>query len=147
LHINKASKSEISNSSDIKVDTVFIRDTIFVEKKTSISDDLYFSIRSIHYGGNWEKENDDYSYYYKILECSVEETGWIEIEEIRIIYDGKIELVKREKIQPSVFGLEYDTSISLIKWISPKVVRFSIWVGKWEQYDLDISNMRGTHVN
>jgi len=129
-----------------KNDTVFICDTVYLEEKSAISDDFYFSINSIYAGNCWEKENDgDYWYYYRILFTSIEEQDYIYIEEIKIIADSKVKLIKRTKIQPQLFGIEsfgldsFHYKPELIEWISPTVVKLLI---EKKEYKLDISKMK-----
>ena len=126
-----------------KNDTVFIRNTVYIEEESAISDDFYFSINSIYAGNCWEKEND--WYYYRILFTSIEEQDYIYIEEIKIIADSKVKLIKRTKIQPKLFGIEFFGLDSfhykpeLIEWISPTVVKLLI---EKKEYKLDISKMK-----
>jgi len=125
------------------VDTLIIRDTVYVDNEFSISDDFYFSINSISMGGTWEKEYDDeYSYYYRMLFSSIEECNYIHVEEIQIIGDSKVKMIKRTKISPKIFGYNSDYYYYhpvLIDWISPAVVRLLI---EEKEYNLDISKMK-----
>jgi hypothetical protein len=129
---------------NIVADTVIIRDTIYIDKESSIDDDLYFSISSIYSdGGCWEKEHDDeYWYYYKILFSSIEERNYIYVEEIQIIGDSNVKMIKRTKISPKVFGRDSDYYYyppKFIDWISPTVVKLLI---EEKEYNLDISKMK-----
>ena len=69
---SKHSKDNPFGIMDIVTDTIFIRDTIYLDKEYSISDDLYFSINEIYNGDSWEKKDDaDYDYYYRLLFSSI----------------------------------------------------------------------------
>ena len=142
---NCSSKKEANtlNTTTALIDTVIIRDTIYLDKESSISDDLYFSINSIYNGNYWEKEYDDeYWYFYKILLSSIGERKYIYVEKIQIIDDSKVKMIKRTKIPPSIFGRDSDYyyhSPALIDWISPTIVKLLI---EKKEYNLDISKMK-----
>jgi hypothetical protein len=136
------SSKEAANDVIIK-DTVniVVKDTIYITNESIISNDLYFSINSIYHGGYWEKEDDnDYYFYYRLLFTSIEEVYYIYVEEIKIISDSKVELVKRIEIVPKIFGQEYYREPpKIIDWFSSTIVELLI---NGEKYNLDISKMK-----
>jgi hypothetical protein len=136
------SSREVTNEVIIK-DTVsvVVKDTIYITKDPIISNDLYFSINNIYNGGYWEKENDNnYYFYYRLLFTSIEEIYYIYVEEVKIISDSKVELVKRMEIVPKIFGQEYyHEPPEVIDWVSSTVIELLI---NGEKYNLNLSKMK-----
>jgi len=120
-------------------DTVVITDTVYISENTSITDDFYFSIGKISIGDYFEKNGDAY-YYYRLLFTSVAERYYLYIEELKIIDDGKVKLIKRFNVNPQIFGQDYyNYPPEIIDWVSSIVVKLLI---DEKEYNLDISKMK-----
>lgn len=128
-------------TSKITNNRVIEKDTIYINSQSSISDNLYFSINGISVGDYWENENDpDYYYYYRFLFASIEERKYLYAEEIKIIDDGKVKLIKRIEVLPEIFGLDYYLdSPQVIRWTSP--ITLKLLINK-KEYELNIRTMK-----
>jgi len=119
---------------------VIEKDTVYINTGSPISDDLYFSINKISIGDYWEKNDEsDCFYYYRLLLTSLEERHSIYVEEIKIIDDSKVEMVKRFEIKPDIFGeVYYSEPPDIVNWLSPTVVKLLI---NEKELDLDIKDV------
>ncbi len=104
-----------------------IKDTVYVKTdSTIILESLYLNLDSIKIGEPFTNKDEKFS-YYRLLFSSSEETQSVYVEKIDIIDDGQVELGKRFRLSPELFGNDFKAfPIAFVNWEAPEIVKIII---------------------
>ena len=144
--------ANVQNETVLQVDTIFVRDTVFLYREysvstmsttntpTSIDNYIYLTLNRIFWGNSrWEAWQDEQgkSFVYRLLSTHkgrlyVEKIGWIGS------YDEHY-LANRVEICPQIFGMDDFVFLQKVEWISPTIVKLLV---NDKEYALDIPRMK-----